>query len=166
MEARNYWLNLFNVKTWGEFLDAGGEITGFRERHWNLVQQIKPEDYLICYLTGASRFVGLLEVISVPFLDNAPIWKGEDFPCRIKVRSSVILTPSTAVPVLELKEHLSIFNNLKNPNAWAAYFRRSPASIKDIDAKSIINALKKAEKDPIHRPLEQQKIIRSLNYIK
>jgi hypothetical protein len=27
---RNYWLDLFTAKTWREFLDAGGEVSGFR----------------------------------------------------------------------------------------------------------------------------------------
>ncbi len=164
MDTRNYWLNLFNVKTWKEFLDAGGRITGFRKRHWKAVQQIQSKDYLICYLTGASRFIGVLEVTGTPFIDNSPIWKGEEFPCRIKVNPFVILTPMTAVPILELKDQLSIFENLKNPNAWAAYFRRSPARMKEADGRIIIEALTEAKKNPIHRPLDKQKIARSLTY--
>jgi hypothetical protein len=33
----------------------GGEVSGFRERRWKTVQQIKPGDYLLCCLTGISR---------------------------------------------------------------------------------------------------------------
>jgi hypothetical protein len=46
--GRNYWLDLFTGKTWDEFLAAGGEVSGFRERRWRTVQQIRSGDYLLC----------------------------------------------------------------------------------------------------------------------
>jgi hypothetical protein len=68
------------------------------------VQQVKPGDYLLCYLTGVSRFIGVLEVTSQPFWDETPIWKDEVFPSRVKVEVIATLTPETAVPIFELKE--------------------------------------------------------------
>jgi len=112
MADRTYWPDLFTWTTWKEFLDAGGKISGFRERRRNMVQKIKPGDYLLCYLTGISRFIGLLEVTSSAFKDNSPIWKDEDFPHRIKVKPIVKLEPETAVPIFQLKDHLSIFQDL------------------------------------------------------
>jgi hypothetical protein len=47
--AQSYWLDLFTGTTWEEFLAAGGEVSGFRERRWKTVQQMKPGDYLLCY---------------------------------------------------------------------------------------------------------------------
>jgi len=44
-----------------------GTVSGFRESRWATVQKIKPGDYLLCYLTGISRFIGALEVVSPPF---------------------------------------------------------------------------------------------------
>jgi EVE domain len=78
--AQSYWLDLFTGTTWEEFLAAGGEVSGFRERRWKTVQQMKPGDYLLCYLTGISRWIGVLEVVSEPFKDTTPIWKDEAFP--------------------------------------------------------------------------------------
>jgi len=63
MDTRNYWLDLFTGTTWQEFLDAGSEVSGFRERRRKTVQQIKRGDYLLCYLTGVSRWIGVLEVV-------------------------------------------------------------------------------------------------------
>jgi predicted RNA-binding protein len=117
MSSHNYWLDLFTGVTWKEFLAAGGDISGFRESRWSVVQKIKPGDYLICYLTGVSRFIGMLEVISAPFKGSSPIWKDEDFPCRVKVKAVVVLTPETAVPVLELRDRLSFFREMKSPLA-------------------------------------------------
>jgi len=116
--SKNYWLDLFNWKTWQEFLKAGGEVSGFRENRWKTVQQIKPGDYLLCYLTGVSRWIGILEVTTEAFKDDSPIWEYDAFPSRLGVKIINQLEPETAVPVLDLKEKLSIFQNLKNPNSW------------------------------------------------
>src|ERR1043166_1812277 len=108
MPTRTYWLGLFTGTTWKEFLDAGGQVSGFRESRWKIVQGIKPGDYLPCYLTRAQRFVGVLEVMSEPFKDTTPIWKDELFPCRFKTKIVFGLTPETAVPVETLKDTLSM----------------------------------------------------------
>lgn len=67
MGSRTYWLDLFTWTTWKEFLDAGGMVSGFRESRWKTVQKMKPGDYLLSYLTGISRFIGILEVTSPAF---------------------------------------------------------------------------------------------------
>jgi predicted RNA-binding protein len=103
------------MATWREFVNAGAEVSGFRERRWITVQKIKEGDYFLCYLTGISRWIGVLEVISKSYRDSTPIWKDEIFPCRVKVKVVAQLTPETAVPVSELKDRLSIFQNLKSP---------------------------------------------------
>lgn len=65
--AVSYWLDLFTYQTWTEFLAAGGQVSGFRQRRWSTVQQMKPGDILLCYLTGVGRWIGLLEVSGAPF---------------------------------------------------------------------------------------------------
>jgi predicted RNA-binding protein len=104
MSSRNYWLDLFSGATWQEFLEAGANVSGFRESRWNTVRQIKPGDYLLCYVTGISRWIGILEVVSEPFRDNTQIWKEDEFPCRVRVKLLVDLTPETAVPIFELRQ--------------------------------------------------------------
>ena len=64
MPERNYWLDLFTPQTWNEFQKAGSSVSGFRESRWPAVQRIQKGDYLLCYLTGVSRWVGILEVQS------------------------------------------------------------------------------------------------------
>ena len=63
---------------------------------------MKPGDYLLCYLVGISRFIGLLEVVSEPYEDDSPIWSAEAFPLRVRVNKLVELTPETAVPINDL----------------------------------------------------------------
>ena len=160
MSDRNYWLDLFTGVTWDEFCSAGGACSGFRESRWSAVQKIKPGDYLLCYLTGVSRFIGVLEATSTAFRDTTPIWKDEDFPCRIKVKSIVKLSVATAVPVLELRNRLSMFREMKSPIAWTGHFRGSPAKWKLTDGDAVLQALSEAQKNPITRPVDAAKLAR------
>ncbi len=160
MPSRNYWLDLFSGTTWQEFLAAGANVSGFRESRWKTVQKIKPGDYLLCYLTGVSRFVGALEVISQPFKDSAPVWSEYNFPCRLQVKVVVALTPETAVPIQELRDELTIFQDLKNPNAWTGRLRGSPQQWNAADGEAIVKALQEAEAHPVVRPVDPRKLER------
>jgi predicted RNA-binding protein len=151
--AQSYWLDLFTGTTWEEFLAAGGEVSGFRERRWKTVQQMKPGDHLLCYLTGISRWIGVLEVVSEPFKDTTPIWKDEAFPARVRVRPVATLSPETAAPVFELRDELTVFRDLKNPNAWTGHFRGSPARWKPADGQAVVAAILDAKANPISRPV-------------
>jgi predicted RNA-binding protein len=158
--TRNYWLDLFTWKTWREFLESGGEVSGFREGRWKTVQRIKPGDYLLCYLTGIGRWIGILEVTSEPYQDNSPIWKDEIFPSRVRVKVIAQLLPETAVPVRELKDCLSVFQNLKSPFAWTGHFRGSPAKWKASDGKAVVEAVLEASRNPVTRPIDAAKLSR------
>ncbi len=158
MSDRNYWLDLFTGVTWEEFRKAGSNVSGFRKSRWKSVQKIKPGDYLLCYLTGLSRFIGMLEVISEPFLDDSIIWQDEDFPARLRVKSIIELTPETAIPVLELKTRLSFFENLKSPHAWTGRFRGSPTKWKTSDGEAVAEALEDAKVHPTERPFDKKKL--------
>lgn len=158
MSNRNYWLDLFTGTTWSEFQAAGASVTGFRKSRWKTVQKIKRDDYLLCYLTGVSRFIGILEVIGKPFQDSTPIWKDEDFPARVKVKPIIELTPETAIPVHELKEDLSFFENLKSPHAWTGRFRGSPGKWNTSDGETVVLALLEAQENPVVRPVDKRKL--------
>ena len=83
MSQKNYWLDLFTGKTWEEFIKAGADISGFRESRWKTLQRVKKGDYFLCYITGISRFIGILEATSDAYKDTSKsIWSDEDFPCR------------------------------------------------------------------------------------
>ena len=42
--ARTFWIDLFTIETWKEFLDHGGDVSGFSEKRWVTVQRMKPGD--------------------------------------------------------------------------------------------------------------------------
>jgi hypothetical protein len=160
MSTRTYWLDLFTGATWQEFLDAGAQISGFCESRRATVQQIKPSDYLLCYMTGISRWIGILEVLSEPFQDSSQIWKEDVFPCRVRVKLLTGLTPETAVPIFELRDQLSIFENVTSPVAWTGSLRGSPSKWRASDAEVVIQAVQKAQLDPIFRPVDKRKLER------
>ncbi len=166
MSDRNYWLNLFTGSTWQEFLDAGGDTSGFREKRWRMVQQIKVGDYLLCYLTGISRFVGILEVIKPAFKDSSPIWEGEDFPSRLGVKIHTALTPETAVPVRELSDKISFLNEMDTSRGWTGRFRGSPGRWKVPDGEAVLAAVVEAQTSPVKRPVDPAKLARRPNTLK
>ena len=62
--------------------------------------------------------VGLLEVTSEPVYDEAPIWKSDVVPSRVGVRVVLALPPEQGVPVLDMRDELTVFQGLDNPNRW------------------------------------------------
>jgi predicted RNA-binding protein len=155
--AREYWSDVFTGKTWEEFLKNGASVSGFRERSDNVAKRIHPGDYFICYLTGLSRFVGVLEVLSDSYFDETPIWEDQLFPVRFKVRVVYELNAKTAIPIHDLKDKLSIFGKLKTPARWSGFFRRSPTKFNPKDAEVIIEAIKDAIGKPVEREFNERK---------
>ena len=158
MSSPTYWLDLFTATTWREFLDAGGGVSGFREASWTTVKQIQPGDYLLCYLVVVQRFVGALEVVTEPFWDEAPIWQDAVFPCRVRVRPIVTLSPETGVPIQELRDTLTIFSRHPDPRAWGIYVRKSPTKWDSRDGEAVVEALRAAEKSPVSRPVKRAQL--------
>jgi predicted RNA-binding protein len=155
--SRKYWLDLFTGITWEEFLEHGAKVTGFRESRKKLARRVSPGDYFLCYLTGISRFVGILEVKSKCYLDTTRIWKDDLFPIRFDVVLMEKLDAKTAVPVFDLKDELQLFKGLKSMNAWTGFFRGSPAEFSSNDGEVIANAIKKAVKNPVELEYDEKK---------
>jgi len=155
--TRKYWLDLFTGTTWEEFLEHGAKISGFRASRKRLAERISPGDYLLCYLTGISRFIGILEVKSKCYEDATPIWRDEQFPVRFDVDILEKLEAKTAVPVLSLKDELELFKGLKSRNAWTGFFRGSPAEFSANDGEAIVRAIMKASKNPVELEYDEKK---------
>ena len=156
--ARNYWLDLFTGTTWEEFLAAGGTVSGFRERKKKVCQQVKLGDYFLCYCTGISRWIGLLEVTgSVYYEDKVDIWSQDSFPWRFPVKVLIQLKAENAVPVLNLRDRLSYFQDLKSPHSWTGHFRGSPVREKAEDARIVIEAMEDAKDNPREIPYDEKK---------
>jgi restriction system protein len=152
----NYWLDLFTVQTYEEFQKAGAKVSGFRERQWNRCQRIHPGDKLLCYLTGISRWVGVLSVKGPAYRSEDRIWEMEVFPVRLAVEADIFLPPEHGIP------HQTLMPTLHSPaKAWAGLLRGSPNLLKPEDGAAILEAIEKAKLTPVLRPYDKKKAART-----
>ena len=107
---------------------------------------------------GIGRWIGILEVVGAPFKDKKPIWKVSEFPARVPVKLIGKLDPVFGVPVIEMQDKLSIFQNLKSPHAWTGHFRGSPHKWKQQDGEAVVAAVKDAGAHPVERPFDPAKL--------
>jgi hypothetical protein len=149
-----YWLDLFTVETWHEFIRAGGNVSGFRESRWSRVQKIKRDDRLLCYVVGLTRWVGVLKVTGAPFYSSEPrIWQSDDFPSRVDVEVELELTPETGVPALDILPEMPRFRGPKGTRGWGASFMGSPAQWSHADGTVVVRAIEEALANPVARPI-------------
>jgi hypothetical protein len=152
---RNYWLDLYTLRSWEEFVKAGAKVSGSREDVLDTINKIKKSDYLICYLIRIERFIGILEVISDPFTDDTIIWKYDTFPCRLKVNPILMLTPETAVPISELPVSDYLLENGSDPQT-RIMSRYYPPLLEKSDAETIVSALSEAKTNPVRREYDKE----------
>ena len=143
----NYWLDLFTVKTLEEFQKAGAKVSGFRDRRFNICEQIQAGDKLLCYVTGISRWVGVLRVTKPAYRSEERLWDMEVFPVRLGVEAEILLPPEHGIP------HQSLQPSLHSPaRSWAGYLRGSPTRLQKEDAEVILDAIQRAQQTPVFRP--------------
>jgi restriction system protein len=148
----NYWLDLFTVKTLEEFQKAGAKVSGFRDRRIRICEQIQPGDKLLCYVTGISRWVGVLRVTKPAYRSEERIWDMEVFPLRLGVEPEILLPPEHGIP------HQTLQPSLHSPaRSWAGYLRGSPTRLQKEDAEVILDAIQRAQHTPVFRPIDKKK---------
>jgi hypothetical protein len=156
-----YWLCQFDVETWQAFVDSGAAAVRFGEAREPTVARIQPGDWIVGYLRGASRLIGALEVLRRMELDkSSENWQSEMFPIQVPVRPHVLLSISTAVPIVNLRDKLSIFQGLVRPQAWTGPFRRALFRLRPDDGNVIVNVLAETARAPIERPVHPAKLVR------
>lgn len=58
----------------------------------------------------------------------------------------------TSVPVVSLRDQLSIFENLKTPLGWSVRFRASPQKWDQTDGDIVVQAMNDAKRNPQELP--------------
>jgi len=132
-----YYLDLFSPETYEAFSRSDQTISGFRMRQRNQAQRIKPRDTLVCYMTKLSRWVGLLEVLEGPFIDDKPIFypDSDPFVVRFRVRPMAWLSVDKSIPIHETHvwDQLSFTRGQsKASSTWTGKLR---GSLVEIDRK-------------------------------
>ncbi len=133
-----YYLDLFSPETYEAFSRSERNISGFRIRQKNVATRIKPGDKFICYMTKLSRWIGLLEVLEGPFIDDTPIFypKDDPFVVRFRVKALVWLPVEKAIPIHEDR----VWNQLsftrgqsKHSSTWTGKLRASLFQLDESD---------------------------------
>lgn len=133
-----YFIDLFSPETYEAFARSPRDISGFRRRHKNVAEKIKPGDVFVCYLTRLSRWFGLLEVIKGPFVDDRPVFVPENDPfvVRFRVRPTVWLDIDKGIPIHDdaIWTGLSFTRGLeKGALGWTGKVRGSLVRLDDQD---------------------------------
>ncbi len=148
----SYYVDLFSPDTYQTFSQSDRTISGFRERQLKLADRIIPGNRFICYVTKLSAWVGVLEVISGPFVDHTPIWGDPDpFVVRFKVRPLVWLGREFAVPIHDqaLWDNLTFTSGLpQNSSSWTGAVRGSLRRLADEDGSLIESLLMQQANGP------------------
>ncbi len=59
--------------------------------------------------------------MSPAYRDSSPVRLDEEFPCRLKVRTVMSLSPDAAIPVLGLRDRLTVFQNVTGGGMTLSY---------------------------------------------
>ncbi len=152
-----YWTDLFTVETYRGFLSSDRSVSGFRESQRSMAKKLVSGDKLLAYVTGLSRWAGVLEVIEGPYEDRTPIFypKDDPFIIRVRVRPTVVLSLEFALPIHEP----AIFDNLsftrgKHDQYWAGPLRRSLQHVSDQDGWFLERLLVEQARAPKTFPIE------------
>ena len=140
-----YWLDLFTIESWGQFLADGGDVSGFSDGKWPVVQHMNSGDLLLCHLSDSSRWVGILEVTGSAYYEETLI-ADRGNPSRVPVKVVVELKPESGLPVLAMRNELTVF---EYPDMWSLAFRDSPALWRASDGEAVVAAVQLAEADPL-----------------
>jgi predicted RNA-binding protein len=159
-----YWLNLFSGETWEVFLKHGAGVTGFRASQKKVAEKVKPGDRFLCYITGISRFIAVLEAKGPQFWDETPVWKGESYPVRFKVEPLAMVPFENAIPVIEIRDHLKIFEGASENTSFGYLFQGSLRKFPSEDGELILKELRREKEFPTPRPVDPKKLYRPTSH--
>lgn len=159
----NYFIDLFSPETATAFSKKSDRsVSGFRLSRKAYIenQKINSGDKFICYCTRIQRFIGILEVLGPPFVDEKPIFTDSDDPfiLRFNVNTSVWLPLNKSIPIHNdlIWNNLSFTKNLhKDSSKWTFMVFSSPRLWPIEDCKFIESALIKQSIELIDFPFSE-----------
>jgi len=161
-----YWSDLFTPETYEAFGRSDRTISGFRESQRTMADKVCIGDKFICYMVRTSRWIGVLEVLSGPFIDRSPIFVPEDDPfiVRFKVSCKLWLPLAQTVPIREpdVFSHLSFTRDVKPGGYWQGPIRRSLIRLSDEDGAYLENMLQESQRQQRSYPLDEEQYGRAM----
>jgi hypothetical protein len=156
-----YFIDLFSPETYEAFARSSRDISGFRLRHKNIAERVKPGDVFVCYLTRLSRWFGLLEVIGGPFIDDKPLFvpESDPFVVRFRVQTSVWLDIDKSIPIHDelIWAGLSFTSGLQTGSiGWTGKVRGSLVRLDDQDGRFLAEQLSAQARRGEAYPISEQ----------
>jgi hypothetical protein len=140
-----YHSNVFSPETWGEFVAAGSDQSGFARSRAGYARTVEVGDRLLCWLKGRASWIGALEVTGPPFESTEPSWQTARFPIRVPVRPLVILDIENPLPMVQLEGKLSFYSLGMKPIQYSYHLQGSPHSMRLDDGEVVYRALRAYE---------------------
>ncbi|GIW44218.1 MAG: hypothetical protein KatS3mg077_1500 [Candidatus Binatia bacterium] len=155
-----YYLDLFSPEMYEVFGRSNRAISGHRMQLWGSARRVKPGDKFVCYMTKLSRWIGLLEVLEGPFIDDTPTFypKSDPFVVRFRVRDLVWLPVEKAVPIHEPRVWNALSFTRSQPegsSAWTGKVRRSLVQLDDSDGAFLETLLRDQVDNDVTYPIGQ-----------
>ncbi len=142
-----YYVTLFSPETHRRFTDSKKEFSAVRVRQQKAAERVGVGDFLVAYMTGLSRWVGLFEVTGAAFQDATPMFADKDDPfvIRLPINAAVWLPPDQGIPIHDraLWPRLS-FTKGHQPGSslWTGAVRTSLAPLDPEDGKLLESLLR------------------------
>jgi hypothetical protein len=161
MSERNYWFVRFSGHGWKRFEETGSTEYRFCVRNMEQALQIQVDDYLLCYLTGLSRFIGVLRVVTAVSEECFTQCGDGATHCAVEIKPLIVMAPETALPVSELKSQLDCFNEgMDRSHGWMKQFRQSPMLWEQNEGQAVVAALLKIRQHPKKRRIDKASMAR------
>ena len=138
-----YYLCLFNEATWNEFLLQKKKVYGTTKNKLVRANKITNVDFLICYVSKHSKFVGILQKNSDACYDETNLWESGVYPVRFGVNVHIAVPIKMGISANQFKNRISILKNIKNEKKWGGFFINSFNEFPANDGKLIVSELEK-----------------------
>ena len=160
-------LDINSPETYQRFSESDRSIVGVKPRYRTLAETVEVGDLLLAYVTGLSRWFGLMEVTSTFFDDATPrfVAANDPYTLRFRVKVEVCLPPELAIPIHADHVWASLSftrQHDKDSSLWTGNLRTSLVELASKDGSYLAELLRKQARDRHQYPLDisDEKLLR------
>lgn len=140
-----HYLAVFSPDTHAAFSTSDRKVMGFKDRQRKAAARVGAGDLLLCYVTGVSRWAGVLRIDGGAYEDATPRFvSGVDpYVVRLPVTPVVWLGIDDAIGIRELWQELTFTReHALGSSRWTGALRTSLVRMDDADARVIESRLR------------------------
>jgi hypothetical protein len=154
-----YRLDINSPETFQRFSESDRRLVGVKPRYRKLAQTVEIGDLLLAYVTGVSRWFGLLEVTSAVFDDATPrfVAFNDPYTLRFTVKAEVCLPLELAIPIHDDQIWTSLSftrQHDRDSSQWTGSLRTSLVELSPKDGSYLAEALRRQARERRTYPLD------------